>query len=97
MLRQLGGGLGGGHDVDLVGVGDLHADRQVGVEVGVGRALLGVVLEEAPEDDFDLLADCDWIIEVVLERLDIKQGLYRKIAAIRRADTIVSSSSSESR
>lgn len=46
------------------------------------------------EDDFDLLADCDWIIEVVVERLDVKQGLYRKIAAIRRADTIVSSNTS---
>jgi len=46
------------------------------------------------EDDFELLADCDWIVEAVVERLDIKQILYRKIDAIRRADAIVSSNTS---
>lgn len=30
------------------------------------------------EDDLGLLADCDWIIEAVVERLDIKQSLYHK-------------------
>nr|NMF98865.1 hypothetical protein [Aromatoleum toluolicum] len=46
------------------------------------------------EDDFGLLADCDWIVEVVLERLDVKQDLYRRIAAVRRSDAIVSSNTS---
>lgn len=46
------------------------------------------------EDDFGLLADCDWIVEVVIERLDVKQTLYRKIAAVRRPDAIVSSNTS---
>ena len=30
------------------------------------------------EDDLAKLDDCDWIIEVVIERLDIKQTLYQK-------------------
>ena len=30
------------------------------------------------EDDLAKLADCDWIIEAVLERTDIKQALYRQ-------------------
>jgi 3-hydroxyacyl-CoA dehydrogenase len=46
------------------------------------------------EDHMDLLADCDWIIEAVIERLDIKQSLYQKIDAVRRADAIVSSNTS---
>ncbi|MEH6823715.1 MAG: 3-hydroxyacyl-CoA dehydrogenase NAD-binding domain-containing protein [Motiliproteus sp.] len=46
------------------------------------------------EDDFQRLAECDWIIEVVVERLDIKQDLYRRIANVRRADAIVSSNTS---
>lgn len=46
------------------------------------------------EVDFGLLADCDWIVEVVLERLDIKQDLYRRVAAVRRPDAIVSSNTS---
>lgn len=46
------------------------------------------------EDNLDLLADCDWIIEAVIERLDIKQNLYRKIDAVRRPGSVVSSNTS---
>ena len=46
------------------------------------------------EDDLDLLADCDWIIEAVIERLDVKQGLYTKIEAARKPGSIISSNTS---
>ncbi len=46
------------------------------------------------EDDMELLADCDWIIEAVIERLDIKRDLYSRIAKVRKADCIVSSNTS---
>ncbi len=46
------------------------------------------------EDHIGLLAECDWIIEAVIERLDIKQSLYRKIDAVRRPGTLVSSNTS---
>ncbi|MEM7170060.1 MAG: 3-hydroxyacyl-CoA dehydrogenase NAD-binding domain-containing protein [Pseudomonadota bacterium] len=46
------------------------------------------------EDDLDKLGDCDWVIEAVIERLDIKQDLYRKIAATRKAGSVVSSNTS---
>ncbi len=46
------------------------------------------------EDDLDQLADCDWIVEVVIERLDIKQDLYKKIQATRKRGSIVSSNTS---
>jgi len=46
------------------------------------------------EDDFDKLADCDWIIEVVVENLKIKQQLFKRIDGIRKADAIVSSNTS---
>ncbi len=46
------------------------------------------------EDDLGLLAECDWIIEAVVERLDIKQALYRKLDAVRRPGTAVSSNTS---
>ena len=45
-------------------------------------------------DDFDQLADCDWIAEAVVERLDIKQDLYRRIEAITNDQTIVTSNTS---
>ncbi len=46
------------------------------------------------EDHMDRLADCDWIIEAVIENLDIKRNLYNRIAAVRRADAVVSSNTS---
>jgi 3-hydroxyacyl-CoA dehydrogenase len=46
------------------------------------------------EDDFEKMADCDWIVEVVVENLKIKQDLLKRIEAVRKQDTIVSSNTS---
>jgi len=46
------------------------------------------------EDDFDKLADCDWIVEVVVENLKIKQDLFKRIEPIRKAGSIISSNTS---
>lgn len=46
------------------------------------------------EDHLTQIADCDWVIEAVVERLDVKQALYRKIDAVRRPGTAVSSNTS---
>jgi 3-hydroxyacyl-CoA dehydrogenase len=46
------------------------------------------------EDDLAKLKDCDWIIEAIVERLDVKQALYRKIDAVRRPGTAISSNTS---
>lgn len=46
------------------------------------------------EDNMDVLAECDWIIEVVVERLDIKQNLFKKVEAVRKPGTIVASNTS---
>ena len=46
------------------------------------------------EDDLKQLADVDWIVEAVAERLDIKQGLYRKIESARKPGSILSSNTS---
>ncbi|MFL5283367.1 MAG: 3-hydroxyacyl-CoA dehydrogenase NAD-binding domain-containing protein [Rhodopila sp.] len=46
------------------------------------------------EDDLGKLGDCDWIIEAVLERTDIKQALYRKLETVRRPGSAVSSNTS---
>ncbi len=46
------------------------------------------------EDDLDKLAGVDWIIEAVIERLDIKQSLYEKLEKVMRPNTIISSNTS---
>lgn len=46
------------------------------------------------EDDFDRLSECDWIIEVVVENLKIKQELFKRLEPVRKKDAIVSSNTS---
>lgn len=46
------------------------------------------------DDDLKKLADVDWIIEAVVENLEIKQALLRKVEAIRKPGTIVTTNTS---
>ena len=46
------------------------------------------------EDDFEKIQDADWIIEVVVERLDIKQQIFEKVEQYRKKGSIVSSNTS---
>jgi len=45
-------------------------------------------------DDFDVVKDADWIVEAVVERIDIKHNIYEKIFKSRKAGAIVSSNTS---
>jgi 3-hydroxyacyl-CoA dehydrogenase len=46
------------------------------------------------EDDLKKLGDADWIIEAVVENLEIKRSLLRKIEAIRKPNTIITTNTS---
>ncbi len=46
------------------------------------------------EDDWDRLAECDWIVEVVVERLDIKQKVFARVDEVRKPGSIISSNTS---
>jgi 3-hydroxyacyl-CoA dehydrogenase len=46
------------------------------------------------EDDWGRLAECDWIVEVVVERLDVKQQVFARLEEVRKPGTIVSSNTS---
>ncbi|MCH1524632.1 MAG: 3-hydroxyacyl-CoA dehydrogenase/enoyl-CoA hydratase family protein [Candidatus Thalassarchaeaceae archaeon] len=46
------------------------------------------------DDDLHKLIDCDWVIEVIIENLDIKKKLYKKLAQKIGKDTILSSNTS---
>ena len=45
-------------------------------------------------DDLKKISDCDWVIEVVVERLDIKQQLFTEVEKYRKPGTIISSNTS---
>ena len=46
------------------------------------------------EENFDIVKKADWVIEAVVERIDIKHNLYEKILKVRKKDSIISSNTS---
>lgn len=46
------------------------------------------------EDHLKQVAECDWIIEAIIERLDAKQELYHRLEAVRKRGSAVSSNTS---
>ena len=60
----------------------VHEDRAALIETG------------NVEDHLHRVAEADWIAEAVVERLDVKQALYRRLDALRKPGSMVSSNTS---
>jgi 3-hydroxyacyl-CoA dehydrogenase len=46
------------------------------------------------DDNLKDIATCDWVIEVVVERLDIKKSLYERVEEFRKKGTLITSNTS---
>ncbi|WP_339698578.1 3-hydroxyacyl-CoA dehydrogenase/enoyl-CoA hydratase family protein [Algoriphagus aquimarinus] len=46
------------------------------------------------DDDLSKIKDYDWVIEVIVERLDIKQSLFEKVEKYRKPGTLITSNTS---
>jgi 3-hydroxyacyl-CoA dehydrogenase len=46
------------------------------------------------EDDFDVISEADWVLEAIIEQLDIKRQLVERIDKIRKPDSIISTNTS---
>ena len=46
------------------------------------------------EDNFNLVGEADWVVEAVVERIDIKYNIYKKIEKVRKTNSIISSNTS---
>lgn len=68
--------------------------RQIKVHGFMGPSGPGRVTPGNTVDDLDRLAEADWIVEAIVERLDIKRALYARIEAVRKPGCIVSSNTS---
>ena len=88
--------------LDLPGDGNANALAERGLERLRDPNQPGLISKQAEDfihlgntrDNFDQLADCDWIAEAVVERLDIKKDLYRRLDAVCKADAIITSNTS---
>src|SRR5271166_4800560 len=56
--------------------------------------LAGLVSVGNFEDDLKKLAEVDWIIEAVVENLEIKRALLKRVEAIRKPGTIITTNTS---
>jgi 3-hydroxyacyl-CoA dehydrogenase len=88
--------------LDLPGDDNANALAERGLERLRDPNQPGLVSKEAESfihlgntrDDFEQLADCDWIAEAVVERLDIKKELYQRLDAVCRDNAIITSNTS---
>jgi len=46
------------------------------------------------DENFDTVENADWVVEAVVEKIDIKHNLYKKILSARKKDSIISSNTS---
>jgi 3-hydroxyacyl-CoA dehydrogenase len=60
----------------------------------MSRSAAGLVTPGNLEDDLWWLAEVDWIVEAVVENLEIKRSLYARLEPARKAGSIVSSNTS---
>ncbi|WP_041795767.1 3-hydroxyacyl-CoA dehydrogenase/enoyl-CoA hydratase family protein [Pararhodospirillum photometricum] len=60
----------------------------------MSKAAAALVTPGNIEDHLEQLADVDWIVEAVVERLDVKQALYARLEAVRKPGSVVSSNTS---
>ena len=58
------------------------------------KAVASLITTGNIDDDLHKIAGCDWIIEVVIEQLDIKQQLFEKIEQYRKPGTLITSNTS---
>ena len=81
---------------------DVNALAQKGLDRISNPADPGIINQEAGarisvgniRDDFEKLAECDWIAEAILERLDLKKDLYKKLDDVCKDTAIISSNTS---
>ena len=45
-------------------------------------------------DDLNVIKEADWIVEAVVEKINIKHQIYKKIFAVRKSNSIISSNTS---
>jgi 3-hydroxyacyl-CoA dehydrogenase len=79
---------------NVIAVAGLEAARKSKPAAFMDSSLSRLVTTGNFEDDLARLAEVDWIIEAIVENLEIKRSLLRKVEAVRKPGTIVTSNTS---
>jgi 3-hydroxyacyl-CoA dehydrogenase len=60
----------------------------------MSREAIRLVTPGNLEDDLERLAEVDWIVEAVIEKLEVKRALYARLERVRKPGSVVSSNTS---
>jgi 3-hydroxyacyl-CoA dehydrogenase len=74
----------GGFDAMMKAQPPLIMDKKEAARIEIGNL----------EDDFARLAECDWIVEVVVENLNVKRQLFERVDGVRKPTAVISSNTS---
>ena len=74
--------------------GGLEMAKKIRPAAFFSNSVIGLVSIGNFEDDLARIGQCDWVIEAVIENLDIKRALYEKVDAHRKDGSIISSNTS---
>jgi len=83
-----------GEDRSAVARGALERLKKAEPAAFMSRAAAKLVEIGNIEDDLAKVADCDWVIEAIVEKIELKHALYEKLDAVRKPGTAVSSNTS---
>ncbi len=83
-----------GSDRDAVAKGAVAKMLKTDPAPFMSKAAAKLVETGNIDDHLARVAECDWIVEAIVERLDIKQALYAKLEQLKRPGTAVSSNTS---
>lgn len=89
-------------DVVIAGAPDRNLAARKGLEAARKQkpgafytdAALALIEPGNFEDHLALVAECDWVIEAVVENLEVKRNLLRKLEPVLREDAILSTNTS---
>lgn len=79
---------------DAVAAGHLKASLKSKPSPIYSKRFVGRIETGNFDDDLPRIADCDWIIEVIVERLDIKQQVFERVEKFRKPGTLITSNTS---
>src|SRR6266581_2823064 len=77
-----------------IALAGLEAARKAKLAAFFEPSLSSLVTPGNFEDDLKRVADVDWIIEAVVEDLEIKRALLKKVETLRKPGTIVTTNTS---
>jgi 3-hydroxyacyl-CoA dehydrogenase len=84
----------GADDRNVLAKGALERMQKADPAPFMNRQAARLVTPGNLEDDLEALGAVDWIVEAVVEKLDIKRSLYARLEGVRKRGSIVSSNTS---